>query len=211
MLLRTRNPRIWLLLAVAVVGLAAGVGFAMLRTPEPGDFSGKIVSDLTGTHSGDAPVASAESPPAAGSLESLLPGLEAKVAANPKDADARLLLAQTYGELGRRGDALRVFTKLVTESPNDGRVRFMQAELLMRGDSPAELRAAFDALGASIKIYPAASYLARLHQGEIKLRLGDKPTALRIWREQLQRLAPDDQHRSLFERAIANASATTGS
>ena len=202
MISHTPRSRIRLLFAVALVASAAGVGLAVFRAPGPGEVSGDIVSGLTRTNPHDAP--DPESP-AAGSLESLLPGLEAKVAADPKNTDARLLLAQTYGELDRRADALRVLGKLVTERPGDGQIRFLHAELLMRGESRADLRAAFDGFAASIRTYPEAERFARLHQGEIRLRLGDKPGAVRLWRDYARRLPADDPHRALFEHALAQA------
>ena len=60
-------------------------------------------------------------------LGELLPGLEAKVVANPDDADLQVLLAQTYVELGRREKATKLLDKLDRQFPEDGEVRLARS------------------------------------------------------------------------------------
>ena len=75
-------------------------------------------------------------------LGELLPGLEAKVAANPDDADLQVLLAQTYVELGRREKATELLDKLDRQFPEDDRIPFIRARALMESDATADLRKA---------------------------------------------------------------------
>jgi hypothetical protein len=140
------------------------------------------------------------------SLAELLPGVEAKAAANPADIGTQILLAQTYAELDRRADGLEVLDRLGKAYPKDGEIAFARASLLSQGENPAELRRAFEFYARAASVTPRLTSLARLHQGEIRVRLGDRPGAVRIWQDHLARF-PEESHRALFEAAIAQARA----
>ncbi|MBI5613238.1 MAG: tetratricopeptide repeat protein [Gammaproteobacteria bacterium] len=188
----------------------AGVWLARKPADGLGELSAGVMAGLKGQ--APMPMDSGHPPPTGApqlpSLNDLLPGLEAKVAANPRDVDSRLLLAQTYAEVGQRDKALKNLKQLRAEQPGNGHVAFVSATVLMAGGDPGELRQAFDLLEQSRK-QPALSSMARLQQGEIRLRQGDAAGARTLWQNELRQLAPDDRHRGLFEAELAKLNVPT--
>ena len=142
--------------------------------------------------------------PTVSSLNELLPGLEAKVAANPKDVDLQILLAQTYAELGQVEKAQALMDKVHQKFPEDSRVPFARAKILMAGKAPADLRRAIHLFEESALNDPKIVHLARLHQGKILLRLGDRERAKQIWRDYIATLPAGDERRSLIETELAH-------
>ncbi|BAU50420.1 hypothetical protein SVA_3886 [Sulfurifustis variabilis] len=208
-----RGPRSrWLaVFFVALIMLGVGAAAAWFGSENS---SRPVFSDVWGGLSrpdGPAKGHAADKAPAAlaPSLAELLPGLEAKSAAHPDDVGAQILLAQTYNELGRRADGLKVLERLAKARPNDGEIAFARADLLGHGENAAELRQSFDLYARAATLTPRLIPLARLHQGEVRARLGDRAGAIRIWEAHLARF-PEDAHRALFESAIAQARAGTG-
>ncbi len=195
-----------------MIVLAAVAGVWLARKPADGigDLSAGVMAALKGQP--PAPMDTGHPPPAGApqlpSLNDLLPGLEAKVAANPRDVDSRLLLAQTYAEVGQRDKALQSLKSLRTEQPANAHVAFVSAAVLMAGGDAGELRQAFDLLDQSRK-QPALAPMARLYQGEIRLRQGDAAAARALWQDELGKLAPDDRHRGLFEAELAKLNMPT--
>lgn len=192
--------------AVLVLLLAAVAMVWLARKPADGlgELSAGVMAGLKGQP--PAPMDSGHPPPTGApqlpSLNDLLPGLEAKVATNPRDIDSRLLLAQTYAEVGQRDKALKNLTALRSEQPGNAHVAFVSAAVLMAGGDAGELRQAFDLLEQSRK-QPALAPMARFYQGEIRLRQGDTAGARTLWQDELQKMAPDDRQRGLFEAELA--------
>lgn len=204
-----RLRRAWLWTSLAIV-LAAVAGVWLARKPADGlgELSAGVMAGLKGQP--PAPMDAGQPPPTGApqlpSLNDLLPGLEAKVAANPRDVDSRLLLAQTYAEVGQRDKALQNLKRLRTEQPANAHVAFVSAAVLMAGGDAGELRQAFDLLEQS-RTQPALAPMARLYQGEIRLRQGDAAGARTLWQDELRQLAPDDRHRGLLEAELAKLNA----
>ncbi len=142
--------------------------------------------------------------PTVSSLNELLPGLEAKVAANPEDVDLQILLAQTYAELGQGEKAQELMDKVHQKFPEDSHVPFARAKILMAGKAPADLRRAIHLFEESALSDPKLGHLARLHQGQILLRLGDRERARQIWRDYLATLPAGDERRSAIEAELAH-------
>jgi cytochrome c-type biogenesis protein CcmH/NrfG len=138
------------------------------------------------------------------SLNELLPGLEAKVAANPQDVDSQILLAQTYAELGQVQKGQELIDKLHQKFPENSRVPFARAKMLMAGTTPADLRKAIHLFEESALNEPTVVHLARLHQGQILLRLGDRERAIQIWRDYIATLPAGDERRTLIESELAH-------
>jgi len=148
-------------------------------------------------------------PPAVASINELLPRLEAKVAANPGDTGARLLLAQAYGETGQRERALDTIAVLRRAEPRNAQAILVEATVRLLGDG-ADLQRAFDLLDKAARLEPALAATARLYQGRVRERLGQVPAALEIWRREAGRLAADDSRRAQFEAEIARVTAARG-
>lgn len=156
--------------------------------------------DVTAVHFSQ-PITAA---PKVSSLNELLPGLEAKVAAHPQDIDLQILLAQTYAELGQLQKGQELMDKVHQKFPEDSRVPFARAKILMAGKAPADLRRAIHLFEESAHSDPKIVHLARLHQGQILLRLGDRERARQIWGDYIATLPVGDERRSLIEVELAH-------
>lgn len=111
--------------------------------------------------------------PVAKSLSDLLAGLEQKVAADPSNIDQQLLLAQTYNELDKREQGLKLLHQLNDKYPKDPQVKIILATVLMKGTEKKELQESMKAFDAAIKIKPEVAKMARMYQDEIRSRLKD--------------------------------------
>ena len=107
----------------------------------------------------------------ASSLNSLVAGLEKKVAANPENIDQQLLLAQTYNELDERAKSLILLRTLNKKAPNNSRVKITFATVLMKSTNNAELKEALKIFDEAIKLDPEVANMARKYQDEIRGKL----------------------------------------
>ena len=151
---------------------------------------------------------SAEMPKAA-SLSALLPRLEAKVVAEPDDANLQILLARTYLEMDQKEKGKELLDRIQQRFPQNQHLPFLQAKILMESVDTADLQKAVSLLEESVRRRPAASHVARLYQGRTLIRLGKQQQAINLWRDYIGTLPPDDQRRSLLEaelEKVANAS-----
>lgn len=137
--------------------------------------------------------------PKVASLSELLPRLEAKVAATPNDAELQILLARTYLELDQRTKVEALLNKLAQWSPQNEHLPFLRAKMLMQSDITSDLRTAISLFEESTYRRPAAAHLARLYQGQILVRLGERTQAIKVWRDFLTTLPADDERRMLLE------------
>jgi len=169
-------------------------------------FTGSMAGRMAGTVAGSGLGAPADSGNAPG-LGDLLPRLEAKVAANPGDIDGRILLAQTYNELGQRAKGLESMRKLHQELPLNDRVSFALGALLMKSDAKPDLQEALKLLEVSAASKQAAiNNLARVYQGQVMVKLGDSKGAIKLWSSYLKTLPPGDERRASIEAELAKAS-----
>ena len=144
--------------------------------------------------------------PGVASLGDLLPRLEAKVAAKPGDSGQRMLLAQTYVELGQHAKAVEQFRLLHKQAPHDNPTTILLATSLMQQGTPTELRESSKLLDEAVREKPAVIPMARLYQGDIQMKLGDTPGAIKIWKDYLGKMSAGDTRRAMFEDKIAQAS-----
>lgn len=110
----------------------------------------------------------------ASSLSGLVAGLEKKVAANPNNIDQQLLLAQTYNELESREKSVQLLRTLNKNTPNNPQVKITFATILMNSSDAQELKEASKLFEEAIKLKPEVANMARLYQGEIKVKLENK-------------------------------------
>jgi cytochrome c-type biogenesis protein CcmH/NrfG len=148
----------------------------------------------------------AQETPSVSSLADLLPGLEAKVAANPKDVSQRLLLAQTYAELGQREKGIKELRSLRKADPQNVQVVVFLATALLESDAKSDLQEAYKLLDEAVRMKPTLLPMARLYQGDILVKLGDPKGAIKLWQMYLAQAPADDQRRAMFEKKIAQAS-----
>jgi cytochrome c-type biogenesis protein CcmH len=146
--------------------------------------------------------AAAEQPKVAG-LGGLVAGLEKKVAANPENIDQQLLLARTYEELGERTKGLKLLRSLQQQNANNPDVKFTLAALLMTGSDKQDLQEANQLFDEVSRQKAEFLSMARLHQGEIQVKLGNTPQAMKIWKGYLAKMPAGDDQRANFEERIA--------
>jgi tetratricopeptide (TPR) repeat protein len=204
-------------LVFILAGFLAGAGAMFVLTngkQEPAvgkgaplmPFTGTMAGRMAGTVAGSGLGAPADAGNAPG-LGDLLPRLEAKVAANPGDVDGRILLAQTYNELGQRAKGLESMRKLRQELPLNDRVSFALGALLMKSDAKPDLQEALKLLEVSAASKQAAiNNLARVYQGQVMVKLGDSKGAIKLWSSYLKTLPPGDERRASIEAELAKAS-----
>lgn len=147
--------------------------------------------------------------PRAASLSALLPRLEAKVVAEPDDADLQILLARTYLELDQKQRGKELLDRIQQRFPQNQHLPLLQAKILMESVDAADLQKAVSLLEESVRRRPAASYVARLYQGRTLIRLGKQQQAIDMWHDYIGTLSPDDQRRLSLEaelEKVANAS-----
>lgn len=195
------SRRLTLILSVAGVALVMfGIGYGVAHL-QPG------AAPTAGTSQNAATPPPQATPMNAGNLADLLPGLEAKVAANPNDVNQRVLLAQTYGELGQRDKGIKEMRTAHRAAPQDARITILLATALMDGGPQSDLRESYKLLGEAVSRKPEVAPMARLYQGDILMKLGDNRGALKVWKEYLGKMPAGDPRRAMFEDKIAQASA----
>ena len=195
------SGRLTLILSIAGVALVMfGIGYGVAHL-QP------VAETAAGADQNAAAAPSQAAPMKAGNLADLLPGLEAKVAANPNDVEQRVLLGQTYGELGQRDKAIKELRTAHRAAPQDARITILLATALMDGGPQSDLRESYKLLGEAVSNKPEVAPMARLYQGDILMKLGDNRGALKVWKEYLGKMPAGDPRRTLFEDKIAQASA----
>lgn len=147
--------------------------------------------------------------PSVSSLGDLLPGLEAKVAANPKDAGQRLLLAQTYSELGQREKSIQELRIVRKADPKNAQVVIYLAAALLESDANSDLQEAYKLLNEAVLMKSALLPMARLYQSDILVKLGDRPGAIKLLKVYLAQTSANDQRRGMFEARLAQLSAVS--
>ncbi len=143
--------------------------------------------------------------PKVASLSALLPRLEAKVVAEPDNADLQVLLARTYLELDQKQKGKELLDRVQQRFPLNQHLPFLQAKILMESVAMADLQKAVSLFEESVRRRPAASYVARLYQGRTLIRLGKRQQAIDVWRDYIETLPPDDQRRLLLEAELEKA------
>jgi cytochrome c-type biogenesis protein CcmH/NrfG len=198
-------------------GLLLGMVFATLVfidnvSTTPSDPVFNVLSGSAGSSPALASTTTSSSTPEmpkAASLSALLPRLEAKVVAEPDNADLQILLARTYLELDQKHKGKELLDRIEQRFPQHQHLPFLQAKILMESVDTADLQKAVSLLEESVRRRPAASYVARLYQGRMLIRLGKQQQAIDVWRDYIGTLPPDDQRRLLLEaelEKVANAS-----
>ena len=202
------KPSHRLVFILAVAGLALlmfGVGYGLGQLkPEPED-----QAKMDGNPGGEMlpPAPTTQAAKSAGNLADLLPGLEAKVVANPNNINLRVLLGQTYSELGQWDKAIEELRTAHRTAPKDARITILLATALMNGGgAEKDMREAYKLLGEAVRLKPEVAPMARLYQGDILVKLGDQRGALKVWKDYLGKMPAGDPQRTLFEDKIAQTS-----
>ena len=139
-------------------------------------------------------------------LDSLVKGLEDKVAADPRNVNNKILLAQTYNELGMQDKALTIMQAMRKEQPNDGRTNLILVSILSRSNDQNNLKESLSILDKLSQDKTVTQYLVNLYKGDSLMRMKDQAGALKYWKLALKDMPASDNRRAIVEQRIANLS-----
>lgn len=80
-------------------------------------------------------------------------------------------MAQTYNQLDNRAKSLKLLHSLNKQETNNAQVKITLASILMTGMDKQELKDVSQLFDEAVKIKPEAASMARLYQGEIRVKL----------------------------------------
>lgn len=137
-------------------------------------------------------------------LGSLLGRLEEKVKAEPNNINNRLLLAQTYNELGMADKAITEARSAGKQFPDNFRAKLVLSSVLCRQQDQGMLREAVEILTGLKKKPEVKQYLVSMYLGDAWIRLGDHSAAVDNWKLALKAMPTGDNRRRRIEKAIAD-------
>ena len=140
-------------------------------------------------------------------LEGLVKGLEDKVAADPTNINNRLLLAQTYNELGMQDKALTELRSLQKDNPDNGRVNLVLGSILSKSNDPEKVKESLPLLDKAASDKTVQQYLVNMYKGDALIRMQDHAGALKNWQLALDNMPQADNRRAKLEQRINELSA----
>ena len=184
--------------------LSAQAPGAMVSSKMGGELP-KIVQRL-GTLSPKPVPAAAPGRLTAPDLSSLLGRFEDKVKAEPDNINNRLLLAQTYNELGLADKALDEVRTAARRFPDHARAKLVLASILSKRNGEEGLKEAVGLLKSLRANRDVKQYLVEMYLGDTWIRLGDHKSAVDSWKLALQGMPVSDNRRAKIEKGIADIS-----
>jgi len=139
-------------------------------------------------------------------LSSLLVRLESKVKAEPANISNRLLLAQTYNELGLGGKALQEARAARKQDLAHARAKLVLASILSRRENKDGLNEAKKLLEDLQSSSEIKQYLVAMYLGDAFIRMGDHVAALNYWKQAVDDMPVSDNRRPDIEKRIADLS-----
>jgi tetratricopeptide (TPR) repeat protein len=179
------------------------------RAPATGGELPKIVSRLNASTGNPEAMKQAGTPGRlqAPDLGSLLGRLEDKVKADPGNINNRLLLAQTYNELGLGDKALAEVRAALEQAPDHSRAQLVLASILSTRQNVAGLEEAKTLLSGLQSRDDIKQYLVSMYLGDTFIRLGKHKEALTNWKQALDSMPVTDNRRARLQKRIAELSA----
>jgi cytochrome c-type biogenesis protein CcmH/NrfG len=170
---------------------------AQLKPQMPGANTPRIVANMNQQREGGV---------SAPGLENLVKGLEDKVAADPTNVNNRLLLAQTYNELGMQDKALTEMRSLQKENPENGRINLILGSILSNSNDQENVKESLTLLDKASGDKTVQQYLVHMYRGDALIRMQDHVGALEQWKLALQDMPPADNRRARLEQRISELS-----
>jgi predicted Zn-dependent protease len=140
---------------------------------------------------------------AAPGLGDLVGRIEAKVKADPNNVGNRILLAQTYGEIGRLDEGISELRKLYAEKLDTGRVDMVLASLLIKTATPPALAEAEKMLDKALARDTSQAGFVQLYKGRLLVAQGKADAAVKLWTGALEKLPASDAARSQIEGEVS--------
>lgn len=167
----------------------------------------KIVQRLGGMPAAPAPTNAQPGQLTAPDLGSLLGRLEDKVKAEPENINNRLLLAQTYNELGLPDKAINEARTAIKQFPDHARAKLVLASILSKRKAEDDLNEAIAMLNELIPNSDVKQYLVYMYLGDAAIRKGDHQSAAENWKLALKGMPTSDNRRAKIEKGIADIAA----
>ena len=135
-------------------------------------------------------------------IDALLGRLEEKVNADPSNLDNRILLAQTYKELGRAPDALQVLRDIQQQHPENSRANLVLASILSQSNDAKELEESLQILAKIKEDASIQSYLIHMYRGDALIRQQNHQGALESWKQALASMPESDARYIMLEKKV---------
>lgn len=169
-----------------------------IKPQAPGGDTPRIVANMNQERAGSV---------SAPGLENLVKGLEDKVAADPTNVNNRLLLAQTYNELGMQDKALTEMRSLQKDNPDNGRINLILGSILSNSSDQEKVKESLTLLDKASGDKTIQQYLVHMYRGDALIRMQDHEGALAQWKLALKDMPPADNRRARLEQRVSELSA----
>ena len=137
-------------------------------------------------------------------VESMLAALEAKLKANPDDAEALYVLGRSYLALQRSADAQTVLAKAVKLAPKEARMLSQYAEVLAMNSNGNLQGTAMQLIEQALELDPQDEKALEL-AGLAAYQRQEWAQAVHFWRRLLKRLPVDSEFHQDMSKAIQDA------
>jgi len=173
-------------------------------TSTPASTPATVVSTMSSTvAAGSESASAADAPKPVPMLANLLAGLEKKVAADPQNMGLKMLLAQTYAEVGEISRGLGILREMNKSDPDNKKVSLVYATVLGKSNNPAELNEAMGLLNDLEKSNPEQKGTVLLQRGRIYLRMGETESAKKQWQQVVTELPETSGYRKQAELELS--------
>jgi len=135
-------------------------------------------------------------------IDALVGRLEEKVKADPDNVDNRILLAQTYKELGRAPDALQTLRTIHEQHPDNSRANLVLASILSQSSESEELNEALNLLSNIKDDITIQPYLIDMYRGDALIRQQNHQGALESWKQALTTMPESDARYAVLEKKV---------
>ncbi len=136
-------------------------------------------------------------------LSNLIAGLEKKVASDPDNTGTKMLLAQTYAEVGEVDKGLKILRELKAKEPESLKIDLVLASVLGKSNNPAELNEALKLLVVVEQRDESKIGPVLLQRGRLYMKMGETESARKEWKQAVTRLPEGSGYRKQAEIELA--------
>ena len=140
---------------------------------------------------------------AAPMLANLIQGLEKKVAADPSNTGSKMLLAQTYAEIGEIARGISLLDEIAQAEPKNIKISLVLASVLGKSDNPADLKRGMTLLDSIDDSTPDIAGSVFLQRGRLYRQMGENDSARAQWEQALKALPAASGYRKQVEIELA--------
>ena len=120
----------------------------------------------------------------------------------PDDIGKRLLLAQTYNELGLADKALVELRDMRKINPEHPRVNLVLSSILSSSDKDEDVKESLSILDMLTSDDSVQQYLVQMYRGNAMIRQQNHEGAMAQWAEALKGMPEADNRREMLEKRL---------